>query len=204
MENPQLHDRDRKEKNISDINKAINGQTKYEQREPIISPEIAFIFEYEDIAEGLREYGDVLGTMKPPQIEVSDAKTLGKNGLCCTIKVEAHEESEDCPLKLESFQIKFEGIGAAQTTKIGGDDDSKDGDDEEKTGEMGPNMKIVEMGISEESVTISGLTAETEYKFWARVESFWLESVRSLFRSVSVHIFCRFVTSVTLEMSVAN
>ena len=116
----------------------------------------------------LRDFGEVIGTMKPPEIAVTDIKSYG-----CTVTIVPHQETADeCALKLEKYEVRYEGKGASGKTELGAHETDDGNDEDEKStlneGDRGPDVAILEMEEDDESVSIVGLRPETEYRFSAR------------------------------------
>lgn len=160
MEDQQLNDHDRSEKNLRDIDQAINSDLKYDVVDPIVSSDVAFGYDsqYKGIADRILEFGAITGVMKPPEMSVTKIKFDR-----CTVKVRPHADSKGSRLKFERNEVRYGPIGG------NGDDEKANGDDDEKqANDSCDAMKVVEIGKAEGEVVISGLRAETQYGFRVR------------------------------------
>lgn len=157
LEDQQLNDHDRSEKNLRDIDQAINNEMKYDVIDPIVSAGIAFGYDsqYKGIADRISKFGKVSGSIKPPEISVTTPSFDE-----CTVTVRPHADSSASRLKFNKYEVKYGPVR---------DDEKENGDDDEKKANHSCNgTKVIEINSVDGEVKINGLQPGTQYLFRVR------------------------------------
>eukprot|EP01084_Bolivina_argentea_P194391 333522_1 len=146
-ENEELNDQDRSSNNINNINKAINSQCKYDMIEPVISDKIMFECDdqYKILSNDIKQFGSIIGSMKPPIISVIDIKCDQ-----CKVTVKAQTYRNVNKIKLEKYEIKYNMI-------------VEDNDDEKKIDIN--DCKVLQLDGSKNDIMVDGLMQTTKYNF---------------------------------------
>lgn len=177
-----MTDHDRSEKNLRDIKQAINSDLKYDVIDPIVSGNIAFVYDSKSVSDEISKLGQVTGSMKPPGLSVTTIKSDR-----CTLSVRPHADSKGSQLKFEKNEVIYGPIGVNV-----GDEKENGNDDEKEANDNGDGMKVVEIESVDGDMVISGLRAETEYGF----------RVRARYEQIGFTNYSNLVTITTLKMGI--
>eukprot|EP01083_Nonionella_stella_P129066 391340_1 len=154
LENASLSDVERADKNVSDIQKAIEGELKYDIADPLVSDQVLFEYEdqYKELCARINQFGSIVGFLAAPTINITDITRK-----TCKVLVAPSTSNEPNVKKrnVEKYEIKYNKIEA---------NDAED----EKQMEQVDDVHVVRLDGNQSEVTIEGLSPTCKYKFCAR------------------------------------